>query len=72
MCGFCEDMMPKTPAVADFPGMDVEIFLEPWFNVDSKSSGIDLVVANVLTDDEARFKIGYCPMCGRRLAERGR
>ena len=67
MCGFCEDMMPKTPVCADVPGMDVEMFLEPWVSIDSGRSWIDLVVANVLTDDEARFKIDYCPMCGRRL-----
>ena len=67
MCRFCEGMMPKTPAVADVPGMDVEMFLEPWVIVASRESGTDLVVANVLTDDEARFQIYYCPMCGRKL-----
>ena len=68
---FCEDGMPQTPGVADVPGMDVEMFLEPWVDIDSGKRGIDLVVANVTTGDEARFKVAYCPMCGRKLAERG-
>lgn len=67
MCWFCEDMMHKTPFVADVPGMDVEMFLEPWFNVDSGRDGASLVVANVLTDEEAQFKVDYCPLCGRKL-----
>ena len=72
MCEFCEDRMPQTPGVADVPGMDAEIFLESWVNVDSGKRGIDLVVANVTSGVEARFKVAYCPLCGRRLKEVGR
>lgn len=71
MCEFCEDMMPETPKVADVPGMDVEMYLEPTFNIDTKERKTYLVTSNVRTFEEAVFRINHCPMCGRRLAERG-
>lgn len=72
MCEFCDDMMPMTPTSADVPGMDVEMYLETEFNVDTKERKVYLMVTNFRTTDEASFKVIYCPMCGRRLAERGR
>lgn len=71
MCEFCEDKMPQVPSVADVPGMDVEMFLETTFNIDTKERKTYLVISNVRTLDEARFRVARCPMCGRKLTERG-
>ena len=72
MCDFCEDMMPKTPGVCDTPGMDVEARIEALFSIDTKKRTYCLVVSNVHTCDEAYFGIHYCPMCGRRLTDKGK
>ena len=72
MCEFCEDKMPQTPSVADVPGMDVEMFLETTFNIDTKERKTYLVISNVRTLDETSFRVTHCPMCGRKLAERGK
>ena len=48
--------------------MDVQIVIE---DVGTRSGGVatHMVVFNQFNDDEARFKINCCPMCGRRLVE---
>lgn len=71
MCEYCEEEWPMTPRVADVPGMDIEIFLETAFNIDTKERRTHLVISNVRTLDEARFIVANCPMCGRKLAEMG-
>lgn len=67
MCDFCEYESPAFPSVADYPDLDVEMYIEPFVNIDTKRHGMDLVVYKIATDSEARFKISYCPMCGRKL-----
>lgn len=71
MCEYCEDMAPMTPASADVPGMDVEMFLETTFNIDTKERRTYLVISNFRTLDEAVFRVTHCPMCGRRLGRAG-
>lgn len=72
MCEFCEDMMPMTPVSADVPEMDVELYLESFYNLDTGERPVRLVAISNATDKEAEFKVNYCPICGRKLAERGR
>ena len=71
MCVYCEDMMPMTPVSADIPEMDVELYLERFYNLDTGERPVRLVAVSNATDKDAEFKVNYCPMCGRRLAERG-
>lgn len=71
MCEFCEDMMPMTPVSADVPEMDVELYLESFYNLDTGERPVRLVAINNTTEKEAEFKVNFCPMCGRRLAGRG-
>ena len=71
MCKYCEEEWPMTPRVADVPGMDIEMFLETAFNIDTKERSTRLVISNVRTLDEAIFKVANCPMCGRKLEESG-
>lgn len=72
MCVYCEDMMPMVPVSADVPGMDVEMYLERFYNLDTGARPVRLVAVSNTTGEEAEFRVSYCPMCGRRLAERGR
>ena len=73
MCKFCEENQPVTPFEADVPRMDeVEMFADAAFNLDTKRRVNYLVVYDYKTDDEALFKIRFCPMCGRKLTERDR
>ena len=72
MCEFCDDMMPMTPVSADIPEMDVELYLESFYNLDTGERPVRLVAVSNATDKEAEFKVNYCPMCGRKLVERGR
>ena len=69
MCDYCEDMMPMTPISADVPSMDIEMYLERFYDFNSGERPARLVAANVITEKEAEFKINFCPMCGRKLAE---
>ena len=71
MCVYCEDMMPMTPVSADIPEMDVELYLESFYNLDTGERPVRLVAISNATDKEAEFEVNYCPMCGRKLAERG-
>lgn len=68
MCCVCEDMMPMTPTSADVPEMDVEMYLERFYDLDSGKRPVRLVTVNVVTEKEAEFRVNYCPMCGRKLA----
>ena len=70
MCKFCEDMMPMTPSSADVPDMDIEMYLERFYSLDTGERPVRLVAVNNITEKEAEFRVNYCPMCGRRLAER--
>ena len=71
MCDFCEAMMPMTPSSADVPDMDIEMYLERFYSLDTGERPVRLVAVNNITEKEAEFRVNYCPMCGRRLAERG-
>lgn len=63
----CEDGWPVDYLQADVPAMDVQMVVEEAEIVPSGRELAHLVVYNQISDDEARFKIKYCPMCGRRL-----
>lgn len=66
MCKHCEGSWPVDYVQADVPAMDVQIVIE---DVETRGGGVatHMVVFHQFNDDEARFKIKYCPMCGRRL-----
>lgn len=68
-CPFCEDDQPVSPRFCDSPGMDVEVYMIGVVGADRDGNGVnftDLVIEND-DGDEARFKINYCPFCGRKL-----
>lgn len=67
MCRHCEENWPIYCLQADVPAMDVEMIVEDVEIVPSGRELTHLVVYNQISDDEARFKIKYCPMCGRKL-----
>lgn len=67
MCRHCEEGWPVDYLQADVPAMDVQMTVEDVEIVPSGRKLAHLVVCNQISDDEARFKIKYCPMCGRRL-----
>lgn len=69
MCRHCEDGWPVDYLQADVPAMDVQMIVEDAEIVPSGRELAHLVVCNQISDDEARFKINYCPMCGRKLEE---
>lgn len=68
-CPFCEGDWPVSPRFCDAPDMDVEAYMigVVSFNRDgNKVRFTDLVIEN-RHGDEARFRINYCPFCGRKL-----
>lgn len=68
-CPFCEGNRSASPRLCDVPDMDVEAYMIDVVGVDrdgNKVSFTDLVIENN-DGDEARFKIDYCPFCGRKL-----
>ena len=68
-CPFCEGNRSASPRLCDVPDMDVEAYMIDVVGVDrdgNKVSFTDLVIENNY-GDEARFKIDYCPFCGRKL-----
>lgn len=67
MCDYCEAMEEMLPRCADLPSMDVCAMVEGWVTDDGERHGVDLVIYNQMTTDEAYFSINFCPMCGRRL-----
>ena len=69
MCEFCSGAVTATPAVADVPGMDVEMSIETFIDVSTGKLVAYLVIENVRTYDEARLKVLYCPLCGRKIGD---
>lgn len=67
MCRYCEENWPIDYLQADVPTMDVQMIIEDVEIVPSGRELTHLVVYNQISDDEARFRIKYCPMCGRKL-----
>lgn len=67
MCRHCEENWPIDYLQADVPTMDVQMIIEDVEIVPSGRELTHLVVYNQISDDEARFLIKYCPMCGRKL-----
>lgn len=67
MCRHCEENWPIDYMQADVPTMDVQMAIEEFELVPSGKGLAHLVVYNQISDDEARFRIKYCPMCGRKL-----
>lgn len=72
MCEYCEGYEYMMPRCCDVPDMDVWGIIEGWVSADGKRHGTDLYLFNQRTNAEAYFKINFCPMCGRKLAERGK
>lgn len=67
MCKHCEENWPIDYLQADVPTMDVQMIIKDVEIVPSGRQLTHLVVYNQLSYDEARFRIKYCPMCGRKL-----
>lgn len=67
MCKHCEGSWPIDYLQADVPTMDVQMVIEDVEIVPSGRELTHLVVYNQISDDEACFRIEYCPMCGRKL-----
>lgn len=65
MCCVCE-----TADSFGFHSADPE-FYNAYGQIEDGPRSSYFVVYDSATDDEVRFKIRYCPMCGRKLAERG-
>ena len=68
-CPFCDGNRSASPRFCDVPDMDVEAYMIGVVGVDrggNKVGFTDLVIENN-DGDEARFKIDYCPFCGRKL-----
>lgn len=68
-CPFCEGNRTVFPRFCDVPDMDVEAYMIGVVGVDRGGSKVrftDLVIENN-DGDEARFKIDFCPFCGRKL-----
>ncbi len=66
MCCVCVSGYDFGPSVSD------PEFFNAYAQIEDGPLSSYFVVYDSATDDEVRFKIRYCPMCGRRLAERGR
>lgn len=69
MCEFCRGEVTETPTVADVPGMDVEMSIDTCIDVRTGELVSYLVIENVRTYDEARLKVLYCPLCGRKIGD---
>ena len=67
MCRHCEESRPIDFLQADVPAMDVKMIVEDVEIAPSGRGLTHLVACNQASDDEARFRVEYCPMCGRRL-----
>lgn len=68
-CPFCEGDWPVSPRFCDAPYMDVEAYALSVVSFNrngNKVSFTDLVIGN-RHGYEARFRINYCPFCGRKL-----
>ena len=65
MCCVCETAESFGPRVSD------PEFFKAYAQIEDVPTVSDFVVYNAGSDEEVRFKIRYCPMCGRRLRDRG-
>lgn len=65
MCCVCETADSFGPRVAD------PEFFNAYAQIEDGPRVSDFVVYDSASDEEARFKIRFCPMCGRKLKERG-
>ena len=65
MCCVCETSDSMYPFAFD---EELEVLIQ----IQDGQEMSHLVVYQPVTDDEAHFDIRFCPMCGRKLAERGR
>ena len=65
MCYVCES--------GDYFGASVSDpeFFNAYGQIEDGPRSSYFVVYDSATDDEVRFKIRFCPMCGRKLTERG-
>lgn len=72
MCEFCESETAVSPISADVPAMDVYASVDAVVDRDTGKRLWVMEVVNIITDDDAVFRIEYCPMCGRKLAEADR
>lgn len=66
MCCVCESSDDFGPSVSD------PEFFNAYGQIEDGPHSSYFVVYDSATDDEVKFKIRFCPMCGRKLAERGR
>lgn len=64
MCCVCETADSFGSRVSD------PEFFEAYARIEDGPCVSDFVVYDAARDDEVRFQIRYCPMCGRRLTER--
>ena len=66
MCCVCESSDDFWSSVSD------PEFFNAYGQIEDGPYSSYFVIYDSATDDEVKFKIRYCPMCGRKLAERGR
>ena len=66
MCCLCETSDSFGPRVAD------PEFYSVLAQIEEGTIVSDFVVYDSTSDEEVRFHIRYCPMCGRKMAERDR
>ncbi len=65
MCCLCETADSFGPRVSD------QEFFGVYAQIEDGPIVSDFVVYDPASDEEVRFHIRYCPMCGRRLRDRG-
>lgn len=65
MCCVCESSDSISPHSAD------PEFFNAYAQIEDGPRVSDFVIYDAASSDEVRFQIRYCPMCGRRLKERG-
>lgn len=65
MCEYCE-----TADSFSFQSAD-PTFYDAYAQIEDGPRSSYFVVYDSASNDEVRFKIRYCPMCGRRLKDRG-
>ena len=61
MCCVCESGDDFGPSASD------PEFFNAYGQIEDGTRSSYFVVYDSATDDEVRFKIRFCPMCGRRL-----
>ena len=66
MCKYCEETNLISPIYVESDAIDVLAIIDP-VRLSSGKRAYQFCVYHAHTDEEARFAINYCPMCGRRL-----